>query len=32
MNIKNNTGSIYMSSIIRNSIKALELAYRVNIN
>ena len=30
--IKNNIGSIYISSIIRDSIKTLELAYRININ
>ena len=30
--IKDNTGSIYISSIIWDSIKALELACRVNVN
>ena len=30
--IKNNIGSIYISSIIQDSIKTLELAYRININ
>ena len=30
--IKNNIGSICISSIIWDSIKALELAYRVNVN
>ena len=31
-NIKDNISSIYISSIVRDSIKTLKLAYRVNIN
>ena len=30
--IKDNISSIYISSIVRDSIKALEPAYRININ